>query len=220
MFAFLNSFDWQHSVLLGGAIIGGVLVGVGILMESEKWSLAAILVLIGIAMEPIFTIGLFLYDESLGRSQQSTIEAQNREIISLQKRLAPRELGMAAQRRVADAVRAYEHPSFEVQAAVIEPGSMIVSEIIACLENAGWSIKEEPDSRIPRSASDKRATFAITDNLGVWIDFNEREGPRFSELARRLAVALMSEGVIAQDRSVPDPRLPTGTIRVLISPKP
>jgi hypothetical protein len=92
MFAFFNAFDWQHSVLLGGAIIGGVLVGVGILMESEKWSLAAILVLIGITLEPIFTIGLFVYDESLSRSQQSTIELQNSEIIALETQLAPASL--------------------------------------------------------------------------------------------------------------------------------
>jgi hypothetical protein len=133
MFAFFNSFDWQHSVLLGGAIIGGVLVGIGILMESEKWSLAAILVLIGIAMEPIFTIGLFVYDESLSRTQQSTIEAQNREIISLQKRLAPRHVSPEI---ISSKIKQFAGQQYAVSASSVEESFLM--ELDKALTDGGW----------------------------------------------------------------------------------
>jgi hypothetical protein len=87
MGAFFEMFDWQHSVLLGGAVVGGVLVGIGILMESERWSTASILVLIGVTLEPIFTIGLFMYDESLGREQNTVIREQRDKIIALEKQI-------------------------------------------------------------------------------------------------------------------------------------
>jgi hypothetical protein len=77
--------DWQHAALLGGATIGGALVGIGILLETKRGSLAAILVLIGVIIEPIFTLWLFVYDENISRDQKTEIAELNRE-------LAPRQL--------------------------------------------------------------------------------------------------------------------------------
>jgi hypothetical protein len=86
MSALLGVFDdWQHAALLGGATIGGALVGIGILLETKRGSLAAILVLIGVIIEPIFTLWLFVYDENMSRSQ-------NTEIAELNRELAPRQL--------------------------------------------------------------------------------------------------------------------------------
>jgi hypothetical protein len=72
-----NAFDWQHFVLLGGAIISGLLVGIGIFKEYKEWSVAAVMVLVGIVIEPIFTIALFVYDESLSREQNLIIVSQD-----------------------------------------------------------------------------------------------------------------------------------------------
>jgi hypothetical protein len=84
---FSGSLDpfWPHFVLLGCAIIGGIAVGIGIVMESERWSLATVLVVIGVATEAIFTILLFLFDEGISSSQQS-------KIFDLESRIAPRHL--------------------------------------------------------------------------------------------------------------------------------
>jgi hypothetical protein len=216
---------WPRVWLLSISIVAAFSVGAGILLESPKYSaavhrVATWLVLGGIAVESLCTVLLFVFDERISAKQESTIAGQNKEIISLQKRLAPRQLDSDAQKRVADAIRSYEHPSFEVMAATIEPGSKIVSEIITCLESAGWILTQEPDSRIPRNATDARATFVISDNLGVWIDFIDRDASRLASLAEQLATAFQNEGIVAQHRSLPDPRLPPGTVRILISPKP
>jgi hypothetical protein len=89
---FSGSIDpfWPHFILLGGAIIGGSAVGFGIIMESEKWSLATIVVVIGVVTEAIFTILLFLFDEGISSAQKSTIEAQRSKIIVLEKIIVPR----------------------------------------------------------------------------------------------------------------------------------
>jgi hypothetical protein len=130
MGAFFSSFDWQHTVLLGGAVLGGVLVGVGILKESEEWTTAAMLVLIGVIMEPIFTIGLFVYDESLSRAQQSTI-------IALEERLAPRAVSKAEEARLVALLK-----QFKVEFAMVwyggEPASF-AARLKSILEAAGWT---------------------------------------------------------------------------------
>jgi hypothetical protein len=140
MLEFFDTFDWQHSVLLGGAIIGGVLVGVGILMESEKWSLAAILVLIGITVEPIFTIGLFVYDEGLSRAQQSTIESQNAQIISLRTQSAPRSL----KKEQFDAIQTLKGRVTAVNLAVEDDTEcqIFASHLAAALMDAGIAVRE------------------------------------------------------------------------------
>jgi hypothetical protein len=104
-----NAFDWPHSVLLGGAVLGGILVGVGILKESEKWSVAAMLVLVGVIVEPIFTIGLFLYDENVSRYQQS-------QIIAATDRAAGAELAAAAANKDA-AIANEKNATLEKEAA-------------------------------------------------------------------------------------------------------
>ena len=63
--------DWPHLLLLGAATLGGALVGIGVLKESDRWSAAAIMVLAGIIIEPIATLGLFVYDEAISREQKT-----------------------------------------------------------------------------------------------------------------------------------------------------
>jgi hypothetical protein len=80
---FSGSVDpfWSHFILIGLTVLGGVAVGVGIIMESEKWSVATVLVVIGVATEAIFTIILFRFDEGISLEQQA-------KIIELEKTLA------------------------------------------------------------------------------------------------------------------------------------
>ena len=98
---FSGSVDpfWPHFILLGCAIIGGIAVGLGIIMESEKWSLATILVVIGVATEAVFTIMLFLFDEGISSAQQSRITdldtqlvARTKELLEVRKLTADRNL--------------------------------------------------------------------------------------------------------------------------------
>jgi len=87
-----------HAILIGASIVASFAVWLGIVLEAEKfWSLPTMLVTFGVAIEAICTILLFGFDEGISSYQKSTIEVQNREIIALDKRLAPRELSAKQQ---------------------------------------------------------------------------------------------------------------------------
>jgi hypothetical protein len=67
-------FDWPHVLLLGGATVGGALVGIGVLKESEKWSIAALMVLGGLILEPILLLAcLYTMSSKAERSNQKSL---------------------------------------------------------------------------------------------------------------------------------------------------
>ena len=83
---------WPHLWLLGGCILGGLAVGFGVVLETpegptRKQRIAMWLVIIGIIIEPIFTLALFGFDEGISREQQA-------KIIELETRIAPRDLNL------------------------------------------------------------------------------------------------------------------------------
>jgi hypothetical protein len=84
---------WPHRVLIGASILASIAVGIGIIKEAKKfWSLTTLLVSFGVAIEAICTLLLFGFDEGVSGVQQSRIDAQNAEIIVLEKQLLPRSL--------------------------------------------------------------------------------------------------------------------------------
>lgn len=130
--------DWPHLMLLGGATLGGVLVGVGILKESEKWNVAAILVLTGVIIEPIFTLWLFVYDEDISRSQKSEIAALEAETAETNKSAA------SANERAAEIMKATAWRQFTPEQ---------IAKLTAVLSNhsgkyvAAW-IANDPESLV------------------------------------------------------------------------
>jgi len=167
MGAFFWAFDWQHSALLGGAIIGGILVGVGILMESEKWSLAAILVLIGIILEPIFTIGLFLYDEYLARGQESIIRTQNDKIISLETKLAPRVLSGVQLEALVAALKPFSGQKYAASVAAGAEAAHLFCMLDRSLIAAGW-LRQQPTGLLQVSPCPKGMEPKDHIDLDVW----------------------------------------------------
>jgi hypothetical protein len=75
-----------HAVLISICVAGGIAVGLGIILEAEKfWSVPTMLVVFGVAFEAICTILLFGFDEGISSAQQNIIEGERTEIISLQQ---------------------------------------------------------------------------------------------------------------------------------------
>jgi len=178
--AFISSFDWQHSALLGGAIVGGIIVGIGILMESEKWSLAAILVLTGVVIEPIFTIGLFIYDEHLSRGQ-------NAQIISLQRRLAERSLSDAQIADVVDQLKSFSGQHFDVVTYMNNPESWAITQrVFSALIKAGWIYDRSPNQLV---------MIGVETGIVVW--FDKRAEPSVRKTANALTYALLTNEVYA-----------------------
>jgi hypothetical protein len=86
-----------HVYLLGGDVLATIAVGIGILWEAEAITVshkrAGRLVLWGVVLETVCSIALFSFDEGISHTQQSTIDAQQEKIITLDARLievAPR----------------------------------------------------------------------------------------------------------------------------------
>ena len=69
---------WLHLVLIPGSVLAGVAVGLGIVFERPKCSEAVQhigfwLVVLGVAVESLCTVSLFVVDERISIAQQSTI---------------------------------------------------------------------------------------------------------------------------------------------------
>jgi hypothetical protein len=86
---------WPHVVLLSFGILAAFTVGIGILLESPKYStslhnLATWLVLGGIAIESLCTVQLFVFDERISARQDSIIISQQSRILALQQQTSNR----------------------------------------------------------------------------------------------------------------------------------
>jgi len=55
--------------LIFGAVLGGILVGIGIIWEAKKFDAATATVFVGIVIEAVCTIFLFVTDEGISRTQ-------------------------------------------------------------------------------------------------------------------------------------------------------
>jgi hypothetical protein len=98
---------WPHVALLTLSVLASFSVGGGIIFERPKYSavihrVAFWLVVVGIAIEAVCTIFLFVFDEGISTDQKSRIDAQqsvirdqNEEIKALYGQLLPRSVPSA-----------------------------------------------------------------------------------------------------------------------------
>jgi hypothetical protein len=81
---------WTHFWLLAGAFTVEIIVAIGIVLEmswppNQLQIIATVMVIGGVVIGIIFTLGLFVFDEAISRNQQE-------KIVALETRLAPRLL--------------------------------------------------------------------------------------------------------------------------------
>jgi hypothetical protein len=82
-----------------------------IIMESEKWSVATVLVVIGVATEAIFTIILFRFDEGISLEQQAKIIELEKNLAGLYENDKQRQLKPEQVSAIVDALRIKYHTS-------------------------------------------------------------------------------------------------------------
>lgn len=162
-----EAMDWAHTLLIGGCVIGGVLVGVGIIKEAEKWSFPVILVLIGVILEAIFMIALFVYDENITHEQQSVILTQNKEIIGLRKLTAARDITLDDVKRASAKLVKYScQPAKIVVFPVNFESDWIAGRVYEILLDAHWKLM--PPERL--SAAPGNGGFMVS---GIWVDHSD-----------------------------------------------
>jgi hypothetical protein len=126
---------WPHVVLISTSVLAGIGVGAGIIFESHKYSsrtnaIATALVIIGVIIESLCTVSLFVIDEAISSAQQS-------KIIELEKRLAPRRLTAVQSASLAEKLKIFQGKNFILSA--FGPESLdLALDIGRALETAGW----------------------------------------------------------------------------------
>jgi hypothetical protein len=196
----IGSIDWVHGVLIGSCVLGGILVGIGIIKEAEKWSIAVFLVLVGVILEAIFTIALFVYDESISHEQQSIIRAQNDKIIFLERHLEARSLtpeeSAPVAHRIAQAIPADIGPiAFEFAASNDEEIGLAIDLADHVFSRIGWDWVDWPSDMIGAFSINlpiqKRRVGSIPLS-GIQVQISD---PRLSKLADVIVEALQSVGL-------------------------
>ncbi len=198
-----EAMDWVHALLIGGCVLGGVFVGVGIIKEAEKWSFPVLLVLIGVIIEAVFTIALFVYDENITHEQQSIILAQNDKIIALEKRLAPRVISDAQKPGLIAKLKLFGSTRFDgAMASSDGEQAEFWSQLEPILVAAGWVhiAWEPPRNRggvwnVVHQGDQPALGVVAAKNVEVWV--NTDSVPKLGGAVAALARALNDIGITA-----------------------
>jgi hypothetical protein len=122
---------WPHAVLIAGTIVGGVLVGIGVILEAPKiFSVPVAAVFVGIVIEAACTLLLFGFDEGISNAQQS-------KIIALETKLAPRTLSEADAAEVAFLLKQFKGQEFTIGSYGGE-AALLADRLKVILEKADW----------------------------------------------------------------------------------
>jgi hypothetical protein len=125
---------WPHVSLLSFSVLASIAVGAGIIFEGPKYPpsthwVAFMLVVVGITIEALCTIFLFVFDEEISSAQQS-------KIIKLETRLAPRHLEQAA--KLIARAKPFSGTKFAMSSGSSAETENFAIEIADASTTAGW----------------------------------------------------------------------------------
>jgi hypothetical protein len=99
---------WPHAILIGVSVVAGGAAWYGLIRESPSWSITKSLIVVGVVIESLSTICLFVVDEAISRAQQSKIATLDTEV-------KPRDLSTDEIKRVVDALSQFSGRRVTVQ---------------------------------------------------------------------------------------------------------
>jgi hypothetical protein len=225
MLTYLSNFfsgevdpTWPHAVLLSITVLASFAVAAGIVFESPKYSesihrIATMLVIVGVAVEAVCTIVLFVFDEGISSAQQS-------KIISLEKQIAPREIDGPA---FTEIVRNGPKAKIELLYVREDPDSyQLALQIFWYLSNAGWDCRPQaPISPVTSSSpyADRPIAMTVTGHAtGITLVVHEYGDIKWESplgilfKAFRVTPGQAGRGI--------DPTVRSETIRIVVAPKP
>lgn len=229
---------WFHLVFVPSSAIAGIAVGLGIVFERPKYSapihrVAFWLVVVGVAVELVCTISLFVVDERVSNAQQL-------KIITLEEKLAPRNLSGDDVRRIALALKPLGGVPYDLGLPIaLEPGSEIINQIIGIARDAGWHLQSvqgnvmkgllDPISAlmslsasplgISKSTAVPQILVSTTDGLvGIKFVFDPAFVAKLGTPAYTFAQLLTEAGIAAE--AVEAPNMNSDVIHIAIGTKP
>jgi hypothetical protein len=171
-----------------------------------------ILVLGRVSIGAVLTISLFVFDEGISRGQQA-------KIISLDEKLAPRDLSPDQIKVIADELRPYGEIRFDLSMHVDSEPMRLTDKIEDSLLAAGW--KEQPDqSGTNKFNRGNRPPVADRTVGGVWVLY-PADDPNLVNAGSMLVWALRNAGIVTRELREMKP-LPSdvGVIHAWIGVKP
>jgi hypothetical protein len=126
---------WPHAILLAITVLASFAVAAGIIFESPKYPasvhrVATWCVIVGVGIEAICTITLFVFDEGISGKQQE-------KIIALETKLAPRSLSDSEVAELAKILEPFSGQEFTIASYGGEP-AQLWARIRGILEKARW----------------------------------------------------------------------------------
>ena len=203
--------------LLQAEIASAVLLGIGIIFESDKYPAkvkerAFWFVMWGVIFETIFSIVLFSSEERISGVQRS-------KIIWLETCLAARSLFPAQQEHIAGKLRPFLGTPFD--GAIGPKGDpepmLLMHSIGSALLLAGWKPIPSPGNT-ETYVDPSLASIGLTSVTNVIIDVHPDHWAKFGAAATALAKALTDEGIAAATDSQPT-SIDTDAIHVRIGRK-
>lgn len=227
MYSYMSQFfggsldpTWPHAVLIAGTIVGGVLVGLGVILEAPKLlSIPVAAVFVGVVVEAACTLLLFGFDEGISGAQQSRIEAQQSKIIALETRLSARNLTSKQQSAIALAASAFPNTKFDVAAAHGQEPLDLLAKIEDSLITAHWVEVIWTGADIIRVGRQNAGT-AITEGIEIEVEPTQESG--LLPIAKALAEAISDQGVaaVAKFANTNMPSTNHTAIHVIVGTKP
>jgi hypothetical protein len=206
---------WPHFVLISGSVLAGIAVGAGIIFESSEYSasvhrVAKWLVIVGVVVESLCTVCLFVFDEAISSTQQATIRDQQAEIIRL---TTPRNLSPAAVKRVESKVCPFGPKEFDIVFVTMDE-ILFGNELQQIWAACGWSSKGVQDDKAI-------AVAAASEVAGLHFLYDPGHADEFKGAAEAFASALKDENIAADAGPIPkDIPLSTNIIHIQLGRRP
>jgi hypothetical protein len=143
---------WPHLVLIPGSVLAGTSVGAGIVFERPKYSTAVHrvafwLVVVGVAVESVVTVLLFVVDERISNALETRLNARTEELLTVRKLTADRSLTPDEQKSLTTALSAFPGQAGKI---VIFPVNFetvwLADQIWGAMLHAKWEI--DPPERL------------------------------------------------------------------------
>jgi hypothetical protein len=179
---------WPHAILLSITVLASFAVAAGIIFESPKYSelvhrIAMWAVIVGVAVEAVCTITLFVFDEGIS-------DAQKEKIIVLEKRLASRTLSAEQFDDIVEQTAPMSGQHFDIVTYWKNPEALAIAQRIHdAIVKAGW-VYDKPTS----------GEFIIGVETGVSVAFDKRDGSAVKAAMRLVTVLLQNELYATEDQ--------------------
>lgn len=199
---------WPHLILITVSVVAGLAVAIGIVLEQPRFTerthrIATLLVLVGVGIESLCTVLLFVTDERISGAQQA-------KIIALETLLAPRNLSPTEQFHLRVAVGQFAGQTYAITTYwdMREP-LHLANQIYQTLNAVAWSYIK------PTSAT---VLLGGTEGVQVWT--HPKASSQTKAAAAALIKALEDDGITAEAKEQNERNPVTNQIDINVGTKP